>query len=342
VLSRWLIYHVASGHAFFTGVACLIAAALVSWFDRRRGVQAGRNLLVAVCGAAVAASATPLAVWAYLLLALATLVWLTAEAFRKRESSRFVAGVRVVVVLAWSAAALVEAPFHRTPRLSAMRRPALGIIGDSLTAGMGGDGATTWPKLLADRRGVEVRDHARMGATVASALRQADELAPDERLVLLEIGGNDLLGGTPPRDFETGLDQLLSAVRRFGRVVVMLELPLPPTYNAFGIIQRRLAHRHRIPLVPKRILLGVLEQEGATLDSIHLSPEGHRHMAKAVWVILRTAYTDQERGSGRTTGHPQAPAPPSGSRSVPSPPRESVWPKDISWLCRTRRPTLPG
>jgi len=292
MFSQWLIYHVASGHAYFTGAACLIAAAFVSRFDQRRGVRAGRNLLVAVGGAAVAASATPLPVWAYLLLGLATLSWLAAEAFRKHDSGRFTAALRVVVVLAWSAAALAEVPFHRTPRLPTMGSPTLGVIGDSLTAGMGGgEGeAATWPRILADRRGVEVHNHARTGATVASALRQIDELSANERLVLLEIGGNDLLGGTAPREFEAGLDQLLSAVRRPGRVVVMLELPLPPTYNAYGLIQRRLARRHRVPLVPKRVLLGVLEQEGATLDSIHLSPEGHRQMAKAIWDILRTAY----------------------------------------------------
>jgi len=298
VLTRWLIYHVASGQAFFTGAGCLIVSALISWLDRRRGVRAGRNLLAVMGGAAVAASATPLPAWAYLLLSLVTLSWLAAEAFRKPELSRLVVGLRVAVVLAWTAAAIAEAPFHWTPRVPAMGRPTLGIIGDSITAGMGGDEAATWPRLLADRFGVEVRDHARMGATVASALRQADEMSPVERLILLEIGGNDLLGGTAPEDFEAGLDQLLSAVHRPDRVVVMLELPLPPTYNAFGLIQRRLARRHHVLLVPKRVLLGVLEQEGATLDSIHLSREGHRRMAETMWAIVRTAYADQVRRSG--------------------------------------------
>lgn len=289
-MARWLIYHVASGQAFFGGSGCLIAAALVSWFVTRRGARAGRNLLVAIGGAAVAASATPQPVWAYGMLALATLSWLGVEAFGKRAPSRLVIGSRVAVILAWLAAVGVEAPYHRTPRLPAMGNPTLGIIGDSITAGMGGDEAATWPKALAHSRGIEVRSHAKMGATVASAVRQAEELSADERLVLLEIGGNDLLGETTPRDFEAGLHRLLTAVNRPGRVVVMLELPLPPTYNAFGLIQRRLARRHRVFLVPKRVLLGVLQHEGATVDSIHLSPEGHRRMAEAAWEVLRPAF----------------------------------------------------
>lgn len=292
MFTRWLIYHVASGQAFFTGAGCLIAGALVSWFGRKRGARAGRNLLVAVGGAAVGASATPLPVWGYGLLALATLCWLGVEALPKRMPGRLVVGFRVVVVLAWAAGAVVEAPYHRTPRLPPMGQPTLGIIGDSITAGMGGGEAATWPKVLARSHGIEVRSRAKMGATVASALRQAEQLSEDERLVLLEIGGNDVLGGTTPRDFEAGLDRLLTTINRPGRVVVMLELPLPPTYNAFGLTQRRLARRHRVILIPKRVLLGVLQHEGATVDSIHLSPEGHRQMAGAVWRVLRPAYGD--------------------------------------------------
>lgn len=292
MITRWLIYHIAGGQAFFTGAGCLVAAVLASWFVNRRGVRAGRNLLVAVGGAAVAASATPQPVWAYGILALATLSWLGVEAFGKRAPGGLVVGSRVVVILAWLAAAAVEVPYHRTPRLPAMGKPTLGIIGDSITAGMEGDEAATWPNALSHSHGIEVRSHAKMGATVASAVRQAEELSVDERLVLLEIGGNDLLGGTTPRDFEAGLDRLLTAVSRPGRVVVMLELPLPPTYNAFGLVQRRLAGRHRVLLVPKRVLLGVLQYEGTTVDSIHLSPEGHRRMAGAAWEILRPAYGD--------------------------------------------------
>ena len=59
--------------------------------------------------------------------------------------------------------------------------------------------------------------------------------------MLLEIGGNDLLGDTTPAGFESGLDNLLRVVSRPGRVVVMLELPLPPFFNEYGRAQRRVA-----------------------------------------------------------------------------------------------------
>jgi acyl-CoA thioesterase-1 len=136
-----------------------------------------------------------------------------------------------------------------------------------------------------------------MGANVTSAPRQAAELSAEERLVLLEIGGNDFLGETTPAQFELGLTRLLRAVHRPGRVVVMLELPLPPTYNSYGRIQRRLARRSGTLLVPKSFLLGVLQQRGTTLDTIHLTPEGHQTMADAIWKVLRDAYEDETGAS---------------------------------------------
>ncbi|WP_337174067.1 GDSL-type esterase/lipase family protein [Paludisphaera sp.] len=292
--TRWAVFHVASGQAFFTGAACLIAVACLSaWITRRRGRMA-RNVLIALGGLLVFVSATPLPPWLYLLLLIASLAWPAVEALGEWVPSRLVVGGRLAFAAAWMSAALVELPYHRLPRLPRQPgRPVLGIIGDSLTAGMEDREAVTWPRILADRHGVTVRDHSVAGAGVVSASRQAASVSPDERLVLLEIGGNDILGGTSPAEFEAGLARLLAEIRRPDRVVVMLELPLPPTYNAFGLAQRRLARQYGAILVPRRSLLGVLLQKDATLDSIHLSPGGHREMAISAWRVLRSAYEDQ-------------------------------------------------
>jgi acyl-CoA thioesterase-1 len=83
----------------------------------------------------------------------------------------------------------------------------------------------------------------------------------------------------------------------------MLELPLPPFYNEFGRAQRRVARRHGVLLVPRRVMLGVLLHGGSTVDSIHLSPSGHARMAEAIWGIIRGAYA---RGEDRLDPHSAA------------------------------------
>lgn len=296
MFTRWLIFHVASGQSFFAGIACLVFAACLSAFAGQwRSIRPFRSILACLGGILVFASATPLPLWSYLGLAVVSLLWLAAEGTGARVSPRLVHGLRIVVSAMWIAAALFELPYHLLPSMPRLDRPVLGIIGDSVTAGLGDPESVTWPGIFEADYGVVVRDHARAGADVASALRQAASVSPDERLVLLEIGGNDILGGTAPAEFAAGLDELLSAVVRPGRTIVMLELPLPPTYNAYGRIQRRLAHQYRALLVPKRVLLGILQQEGSTLDAIHLSPEGHRGMAAAIWDVVRSAYEDEGR-----------------------------------------------
>ncbi len=113
--------------------------------------------------------------------------------------------------------------------------------------------------------------------------------------MLAEIGGNDVLGETSAAGFEVNLDRLLAQLRSSGNVVILLELPLPPTYNAFGGIQRRLARRHGALLVPKRVLLGVLMTDGATVDTIHLSRAGHDLMAARIWQTIRPAFSRSGR-----------------------------------------------
>lgn len=279
------LYHVASGHAFFTGLALLTVAVALSAVSKGR-----RRRLAPIAGVAgallVAISATPLPWVGYAALAAVVGGWVYAERRRETLPPRRLHATRIAAVLACVAAAAAELPYHVTPRPGRPPGSTLAVIGDSVTAGMGENEAVTWPRLLADRTGIVVHDHSAMGATVASARKQAANLTPADDVVVIEIGGNDLLGGTGLAGFENGLDALLSDVRRPGRRVVMFELPLPPGFNAWGRAQRRLAARHGVELVPKRVLMGVFTGRGATLDSIHLSQAGHDRMARIVEEIL--------------------------------------------------------
>lgn len=271
----WLLYHVASGHAFFTGAGLLVAAVGL------RAVSPGRPRAVsflAIVGALlVAVSATPLpwaayGVWAGLLAA-----WAVAER-REPRGSRRLAAFRVAAVAGSVAAVAFELPYHVTPAGS-RPRSAVGVIGDSVTAGMGENEATTWPTLVARRHGLTVHDFSAMGATAASARNQAAKLRRADDVVIIEIGGNDMLGSTTAAKFEGDLDALLSQVAGPGRRVYLFELPLPPGFNAYGTAQRRVAARHGVRLVPKRALMGVLTADGATVDTIHLSQAGHDRFA---------------------------------------------------------------
>jgi len=137
---------------------------------------------------------------------------------------------------------------------------------------------------------VHVQDLSHVGETAASALKRARQQTIDSPIVLVEIGGNDILGPTTTKQFARDLDALLSHLKLPGRQVAMFELPLPPFYHEFGRIQREVADRHQVLLIPKRVFLGLLAGNGATLDSIHLSQAGHQQMAQLVWEFIAPAY----------------------------------------------------
>jgi acyl-CoA thioesterase-1 len=285
-----VIYFVGGGLAFFVGAALILAGVGVSPWVESRWLKLARNLAALVGGILIVISAVPLDWWLYALLATTSVAWLIIEWLTGKLSPRWPRAARIAAVAVWLLALGLELPYHFTPTLPAMGDPRLFLIGDSVSAGMSDADTGTWPKLLAKAQGIDLRDLSKMGATVGSAQKQADLIGDEPGLVLLEIGGNDLLGSTTTDQFEERLEHLLAAVCRADRTVVMLELPLPPFANRFGQIQRRLAREHGVFLVPRRVFISVLTTSGATVDGIHLTPEGHALMAETMWSVVRSAW----------------------------------------------------
>jgi lysophospholipase L1-like esterase len=136
--------------------------------------------------------------------------------------------------------------------------------------------------VLADSTHLNITNLALPGATAAEALQQAQDVKAPHALVILEIGGNDLLGGAKAADFRAHLETLLAALRPRAQTIVMFELPLLPFNNGIGEAQRSLADKYHVALIPKRCMTAVIGRAGNTEDGLHLSPEGHKALAQAV------------------------------------------------------------
>jgi lysophospholipase L1-like esterase len=280
-----VLYHLASGHAWFTsGALFLLAAALDAagcFRTRPRLALAARLLLVGALLTA-AAGATPVPGWLALPLALACLAYTFGGLGHSCRPRRLLlaggAASLVLLALLW------ELPYHWVAGPPG-RPERLYVLADSLGAGLDAE-RTTWPKLLRAQAALDVRDLSFAGATTRAALKKlaATKGFGGDRAgwVLLCIGGNDLLGGTPAAEFGRDLDALLALARGdpgAPRTVLLLELPLLPGAWAYGAQQRRLAARHGVVLVPKRLLAGVILTEANVTDGLHLSPEGHARLA---------------------------------------------------------------
>lgn len=275
--------HFASGAAFFTGAACLLAGLVVATSGRRRFVKPAGRLLLILGIFQITISATPLPAWAYAIWSLSFVAWIVASVSRQAGRPR-----RRTVALATCfgctiAAAAWELCYQLDPPALKGHWTRLVVIGDSLSAAEFTEGGDSWPALLARDHDVVVDNLAFNGAQAASAEKKVSAEQIANALVLLEIGGNDVLGGTAAADFDHHLERLLQKVCRPDNAVVMLELPLPPLYNRYGEIQRRLASVHHVHLIPKRYFAGVIGGDKATLDGLHLSSSGHQKMSAMIW-----------------------------------------------------------
>lgn len=282
---NWLVYHIASGDAYFTGVALVIIAARVS--IGTKPICNRISVFFFLIGViAIAISSTAIPYWYYVVAVVATVPWVASRFVKKwRRWAPF------VVMAAWVIAAALEIPYHITPTLESTSPRSVTIIGDSVTAGTGGgDKSEKWPAILAQQHDVIVQDISHMGETAASALKRVEKHEIASNVVLLEIGGNDLLGSTSSDQFARDLDALLAHVSAPGRQIIMFELPLPPFNHEYGRIQRSLARKHHVSLIPKRIFLSVLTADGSTLDTIHLTQSGHDRMAACVWEFVGSAF----------------------------------------------------
>jgi acyl-CoA thioesterase-1 len=289
---NWIIYFFGSGAAFFLGVGLVTATAGISSIYQRKWTPRTATLGALTGLILIALSATPLPYWFYGMAGVVSLLWLVTERSERKTIPKIRPLLRCTVVFLWCAAILMEIPYHLGHALKPAGHPTLSIFADSVTAGMGETSLETWPHLLARSHSIDMQDHSQMGAKVGSMLRKAEKTPVGNGIILLEIGGNDLLGSTSAIEFERDLDLLLAKFAGKGRIVLMFELPLPPFANEFGRIQRSLVRKYGVHLVPKRIFVGVLTADGATVDSVHLTARGHELMAETVWSLIRTAYAD--------------------------------------------------
>jgi acyl-CoA thioesterase-1 len=278
---RFAMFHFGSGDALFLGCFLLfVAARAEAWNWPRRWVT--------WCGwlgfVWIALSAWPAMVIQAALLS-AGLIWLARDWWPKSRWSPNWVVCRRIVVAALLIAMISEWRYQRPLRLNLPNTPHIAVLGDSVTAGLERNDRT-WPQQAAQRFGWTVFDASQQGATVKSALRQLDALDGRGEVLIVEIGGNDVLEGVPVHKFTHELDSLLQSAHTRYRTVLMCELPLPPLANRYGAEQRRLAARHSVRLIPKRELIGVLTSGGGTVDGVHLSNAGQTKLAEVMQRVI--------------------------------------------------------
>ena len=279
----------ADGTMFFVGLVLVLAPELLLFRLHGRIMRPSLTVLTLVGVVLVVASATPLPIWAYALWGIPALAGV-ALGNRPESSPRARHVVSVALIAASVGLCLAESSYRSIPPISIKSDTTVYVIGDSISAGMR-PRERCWPAVLGDMTHLRVVNLAEPGATLRSAAMQVSRIAEMNALVIVAIGGNDLLGDTDASAFRDQFDSLIASLHSSHHQILIFELPLYPFANAFGRAQRSTAAKYGAALLPKRAFAKVLGMKGGTIDGLHLAQPGHDALAQIMAAVIRADLT---------------------------------------------------
>jgi acyl-CoA thioesterase-1 len=168
-------------------------------------------------------------------------------------------------------------------------------LGDSLTQGAGVTPEEAWPNLLAGKTGWVVVNGGVNGDTSEAALRRLPSLLGQHNpvLVLVTLGGNDMLRHVPEQKTIANLEKILILIRAHGAQPVLLATPNPsPMRAVFQNLSapdfyRTLAEAQHVPLIEDAIA-DVLSDPKLKGDPLHPNAAGHVLLSEKIFKELKS------------------------------------------------------
>ena len=168
-------------------------------------------------------------------------------------------------------------------------------LGDSLTAGNGVSPDEAWPSLLAKRTGWHVINGGVSGDTSGDALRRLPSLLDEHKpvLVLVTVGGNDMLRRLPQEETIANLGQTLAQIKAHGAKAVLLATPKPSVAGAAfrslsaADFYQEVADAHHVPLI-EDVVADVLSDPQMKGDPLHPNAAGHQLLSKKLFDALKS------------------------------------------------------
>jgi len=185
------------------------------------------------------------------------------------------------------------------PSWAAASQCAVLIVGDSLSSGYGLANGASWVDRLDARLKKKAPDWRVVNASVSGDTTQngLQRLKPalnrqQPQGVLIELGGNDALRGTPPKVIRQNLVTMIRQAKAAGAWVALLEAPVLPNYgkpyaNAVAKLYVEVAREEKIIRVPC-FVCGVGISAGLMqADGIHPNEKAQAKMLDAVWPYIQ-------------------------------------------------------
>ncbi len=174
----------------------------------------------------------------------------------------------------------------KKPIIEESGRPKIIAFGDSLTAGFGLSEPESYPYLLQkrlDRDGFryEVVNAGVSGDTSLGGVERIDWVLDEEnvRILILELGANDLLRNVPVPQMKANLDKILTKASARNVEVLLCGMLAPPSVGAeyqkeYVSAFADLADKHDVRFLPFLLENIALNKELNQADGIHPNAKG--------------------------------------------------------------------
>ncbi len=195
-----------------------------------------------------------------------------------------------MILMAFSPALAVATP-----------KPIILVLGDSLSAAYGIRQEEGWVSLLQHRLREQHFPHTVInasisGETTAGGVSRIHDLLAEHApaVVIVELGGNDGLRGTPLQRIRQNITTIIQASQESGAKAILVGMQIPPSYGmrytqSFAALYPEVAKRFNALLVQN-----FLESVGDTpqlmqSDRIHPTADAQPILLEKVWPLLYEA-----------------------------------------------------
>ena len=166
-------------------------------------------------------------------------------------------------------------------------RQTIVAFGDSLTAGYGAPGGSSYPDYLGQLLGRPVVNLGLSGELAAHAPERLKEvLAYQPHMVLIEFGANDFMQQRSTQAAIAAVRQIVDEVQASGAIAVIIDTG-GPGMGDYTKAYRELAKEKKALFVPG-ILKGIFIKRNLKSDSVHPNAQGYKIVAERVHKVIKS------------------------------------------------------
>jgi acyl-CoA thioesterase-1 len=156
--------------------------------------------------------------------------------------------------------------------ISAIAKPIIVVLGDSISAGYGIEVEEGWVALLQKKLIETKNNYSIINASI---------------IVLLQLGANDGLRGLSPVQMKSNLVEIVHRAQKAGAKVILLGMKIPPNYgkryvDMFYNVYPQLAKELDIPMIPFLLEDVALDKDLMQTDGLHPNAKAQPILAEKI------------------------------------------------------------